>query len=607
MCGISGFNWMDERLGVQMSECLLHRGPDAAGVFSEDGITLSHRRLSIIDLSPEANQPMTDSKEELVIIFNGEIYNYLKLKEELKEEYKFKTKSDTEVILAGFRKWGKEVVKHLNGIFSLAIWDKRNSTLFLARDHMGVKPLYYHFNDGKFIFASELKSILAHPIERKLDLHAFNEYLRVLYVPEPRTMIQGISKLSPGHTLALNNGQISIEEYYKPVINSKPQAFEEAKDKVLKAVEEAVRKQLVADVPVGVYLSGGIDSSVVLACVSKIKKNVKTFSVGFELEDGDDSEKFNRDFKIAEETAKYFGAEHYPLTISVKDVADSMEEIIGAIDDPISNPTAIPMAHLSKFAKQYVTVVLSGNGGDELFGGYERYRMSRKIDFISKIPWLIYLLPDRIRNAARMSSLDRLVQFEFIKDKDLRKVIDSEYLKPLEEVRENFKKYLEGSQDKTESLMLADLRSWLPDQALTLGDKMSMKGSLEERVPLLDREVVNLAMSLPLNYKVTPFKTKKIFKDAFRKILPETLFKEPKRGWFSPGAKWLRKPEVQSVAYMALNEGYNESMSGLFNWQAVNLMLERHIKKEEYNLTIIWMILTFQIWAKKYKISLPNG
>jgi asparagine synthase (glutamine-hydrolysing) len=603
MCGIAGFNWEDKEKALKMGECIKYRGPDAEGIFSEE-ITLVHKRLAIIDLSPSANQPMFSSDKKLVITFNGEIYNYKELRKELSDSYNFVTQSDTEVILAGYKVWGRDVVKYLNGIFAFAIWDIENKNLFLARDHMGVKPLYYYWDRERFIFASEVKAILEHDIERKLNMDSFNKYMRVLYVPEPETMIQGIQKLSPGSWINLNGTRLELEKYFEPKLNRERINFEDAKRKVHDVVTKGIQRQLVADVPVGVYLSGGIDSSTVLAAVSKVKSNVKTFSIGFDLEDNEEKEKFNRDFELAEASAKHFGADHHPLKISVKDVADSLEDVIGSIDDPISNPTAIPMSHLSKFAKKEVTVVLTGNGGDELFGGYDRYKMSRRADIIGKIPGAKYLLPNKIQKAVDMSALDRLLQFEFEKDWRLEKVLSKKFFEPVSRIKEDFKKYIGHSKDKTEALMMADLTSWLPDQALTLGDKMSMRGSIEERVPLLDREIVDLALTLPLSYKVTPFDTKKIFKEAFREDLPEALFKEPKRGWFSPGAKWLRRREILAIARQVLQEGYYGPTAGLFDWTGVQTMLENHVEKREYNLTILWAVLTFQIWARKYKIKI---
>ncbi|MBX4200310.1 asparagine synthase (glutamine-hydrolyzing) [Candidatus Parcubacteria bacterium] len=609
MCGIAGFNWEDREKALKMGKCIKHRGPDAEGVFSEE-VTLVHKRLAIIDLSPAANQPMFDTEKKLVIIFNGEIYNYKELRIELQDKYNFVTQSDTEVILAGYKVWGSDVVNYLNGIFALAIWDTENKNLFLARDHMGVKPLYYFWDGERFIFASEVKAILEHDIPRKLNLDSFNKYMRVLYVPEPETMIQGIKKLPPGARINLKGTKLELEKYYEPKLKAEKFNYfnyTEAKDRVREVVTKGIQRQLVSDVPVGVYLSGGIDSSAVLSSVSKVKNNIKTFSIGFDLEDNEEKDKFNKDFELAEASAKHFGADHHPLTISTKEVAENLEDIISTIDDPISNPTAIPMFYLSKFAKKDVTVVLNGNGGDELFGGYDRYKMDRRVDTLGKIPGVKFLLPKKIRNALEMDALDRLVQFEFEKDWRLEKVLNKKFFTPVSQIKRDFRKYLGISKDKTEALMMADLTSWLPDQALILGDKMSMQGSIEERVPLLDREIVELGMSLPLAFKVTPFETKKILKDAFREELPEALFRQPKRGWFSPGAKWLRRPEVLSIAKNVLSEGYYGPTMGLFDWLKVQEMLRNHVEKREYNLTILWAILTFQIWARKYKIEFPNG
>lgn len=602
MCGIAGFNWEDKVLGGKMNECLAHRGPDALGIYSDEHMTLAHRRLSIIDLSEAANQPMWDEKKECVIVFNGEIYNYKELKLELKAYYSFATESDTEVILAGYKVWGDDVVSHLNGIFSFALWDLRTKRLVCARDHVGVKPFYYYSEGSRFIFASEVKAILLHDIPRLLDVESFNEYLRVLYVPSPRTMIKNVCKLAPGHILTLEGTRLIVREYYRPKVAAPLSSYSQAQTAVQEAVGKAVRSQLVSDVPVGVYLSGGIDSSVVLKEASEAKPNIKTFSIGFDLDDDEEPEKFNRDFDLAKETAAFFGAEHHPFTISVKDVAESLEKIIGSIDDPISNPTAIPMAHLSKFAKEHVTVVLSGNGGDEVFGGYERYRMSRRVDWLQKIPGAEYVVPKRVRDAMHMSALDRLAQFEFEKDKRIERVIASNVFVPMNKVKESFKQFVGNAPDKTLDLMMADMRLWLPDQALTLGDKMSMQGSLEERVPLLDRTVVDLGMKLPLGWKVTPFATKKILKDAYRTSLPRELFSEPKRGWFSPGAKWLRRPEIERIARQTLSEGYYGGTTDLFNWSGIEKILAGHIDKSEYNLTLLWAIMTFQIWAKAYQI-----
>jgi len=592
-----------------MVQALSHRGPDADGFYIDEDVSLGHNRLSVIDLSEEANQPMQDNDGELVIVYNGEIYNFLDIKRELESEYDFKTKSDTEVILAGYRKWGKEVTEHLNGMFAFAIWDKRTQEFFCARDHAGIKPFYYFWDGKRFIFASELKAILKHDIPRELNISAFNRYIRVLYSPEPETLVKNIYKLPPSNILILRGHKLSIEPYGQkvgPVSNS---SYAEAVSETRKKIMNAVERQLISDVPLGIYLSGGIDSSAVLYSMSQFTRKIKTFSVGFELEDKAEEEKFNHDFNLARRTAKHFGTKHHEFRVSSKEALEVFESMVFHNDEPVSNPTSIPMFLLSRFAKKEVSVVLSGNGGDELFGGYDRYRMALLATYYKKLPYLVRKI---LNNNKKFSKLDYgsetslFAQFMFEKDSKLKGVISADVFQNGDLVNEFFesKYFAEESEDVVRSIMSADRKSWLPDQALNLGDKMSMAHGLEERVPFLDNELVIFAESLPTSFKADLFNTKKILKDAFKKDLPEFLFDQPKRGWFSPGAKWLRESAFKAFAQEVLSSDYYEGTRKLFNWSEVERMLNGHLEKKEYNLTILWAILTFQVWAKKYKIVL---
>ena len=294
MCGINGFNFADEKLITTMNDALRHRGPDAGGIFVDEKISLGHRRLSILDLSASANQPMFSEDGNLVIVFNGEIYNFLDLKKELGGE--FKTTSDTEVILCAYEKWGTECVKKLNGIFAFAIWDKNKRELFLARDPLGIKPLYYFLGDGRLIFSSEIKAILEHPIPRTLDQESLNHYLRVLYVPEPLTMFKNIKKFPPAHHAFFRHGKLELVRYWQPQDVSVEKNHVSA---VYNGLRLAVKRQLISDRPVGLYLSGGIDSSAILHCMTELGGRVKTFTVGFELNKVEQREKFNQDFDLA--------------------------------------------------------------------------------------------------------------------------------------------------------------------------------------------------------------------------------------------------------------------------------------------------------------------
>lgn len=606
MCGISGFNWQDRELIETMSAKMAHRGPDAVGYFCEDGISFGHNRLAIIDLSPEANQPMTDSEERFVITFNGEIFNFQEIKSEL-GDYPFRTKSDTEVILAGYQKWGKEVVKKLNGQFALAIWDKQKKELFLARDESGVKPLFYYFDGEHFIFASEVKAILAHNVPRKLNIEAFNHYLRLNYVPAPLTMIAGVQKLPPGYIATLKGTQLEISPYshFSRLATRIP--YEKVKADLRTNTIEAVKRQLIADVPVGVYLSGGIDSSVVLFAMKQFQKKIKTFSVGFELQNIVDTQKFNQDFELAKKTAEFFSVDHHPLMMTGDDVVSLFHEAVTQNDSPVSNPTSIAMMFLAREARKEVTVALTGNGGDELFGGYERYRLTLISEIYQKIPSLIRsvlnLFP-RLRKLDAGSGVDLYARFMFEKDSKIARIVSNKFFHDDTRIKQLFDEmyFKDKGADEVLQFMDADKNSWLADQALELGDKMSMRSGLEERVPLLDKKLIQYASALPRNFLVTLGQTKKIFKDAFRNDLPDFLFSQPKRGWMAPGAKWLRHPKIQSLVKEILSEGYYEETKDLFDFASLQKMLDDHIEGRDYNLTLLWSALTFQAWAKEYKV-----
>lgn len=609
MCSISGFNWKDEKKVVSMSNTLVHRGPDASGVFVDENVSLGHNRLSIIDLSANANQPMFDNENELVIVFNGEIYNFQEIKKDLEGEYNFKTKGDTEVILAGYKKWGKDVVNKLNGMFAFAIWDKKTGELFCARDHAGIKPFYYYWDGKRFIFASEIKAILEHDVPRTLNKEALNHYFRVQYVPEPMTMIKNIYKLPPRHTLTLKGKTLSIERYYTPSKEDNSLSYKETTKALRGKVIDAVGRQLVSDVPVGIYLSGGIDSSAVLFSMTKFSKNINTFSIGFKLGVGEESVKFNDDLELAKKTASFYGVKHNEIIISVSDIRNSFEKAVTQCDDIVSHPTSVAMMLLAKFAKDKVSVVLNGSGGDELFGGYDRYRLALAAQYYKKIPKPLRMIGNIHKKVSKLdygSEVDLFARFMFQKDNIISRVLSPNIFKSDELSKKYFQdRYISKcTNGPVDCLMDTDQESWLPDYFFMLSDKMSMASALEERVPLTDKELVDFAHGIPRQYKLDLFNTKKVLKDAFRDDLPDYLFDQPKRGWFSPGAKWLRNPEFKKFAQEVLSKSYYEGTRNLFNWTELETILDRHINKKEYNLNIIWAILTFQVWARKYEIEI---
>jgi len=616
MCGISGFNWKDQKEIDKMVLSLSHRGPDAKGTFLAGGVSFGHNRLAIIDLSQSANQPMFDNERGLIIVYNGEIYNFKELKKELEGEYEFKTKSDTETILAGYRKWGKGVVDKLDGMFAFAIWDKKREELFLARDHAGIKPLYYYWDPstnsgkvGKFIFASEIKAILEHDIPRKLNITAFNHYIRMLYTPDSMTMIEKIYKLPPSHTLTLKDKKISIEPYGDRSVNRFTMSYDSAKRELREGIIRSVKSHLVSDVPLGIYLSGGMDSSTVLSAMSQFHSDIKTFSVGFSLENKNEESKFNHDFELARMTANFFGADHHAVKVSSQDILKVFDEVVIHNDDPISNPTSIVMYLLAKFARREVKVVLTGSGGDELFGGYDRYRIALAASYYMRFPKFIRNvsnLNEKISKLEYERTADLYAKVMFEKDDLLSSVVTGEFFKSDSAVKDFFQeKYLsENGLEPAEKFLRTDQKSWLADHFFLLSDRMSMASALEERVPLMTRELKDFANSLLLSYRLNLNQGKRILRDAFKNDLPDFLFDQPKRGWFAPAAKWLREPGFMNLAREILSADYFNETDQIFNWPKVEEMFEKHINKEEYNLTTIWSIMTFQAWAKQYKVKI---
>lgn len=624
MCSINGFTWRDEELIRRMNKVTAHRGPDGTSVFIAPGISLGHNRLAIIDLSPAAAQPMKSTDGRFVISFNGEIYNYRELKQEL-FAYPFRSATDTEVILAAYEKWGERAFARLNGMFAFALWDEREKELRLVRDPVGIKPLYYYEGEERLIFASEIKAILEHSeVPRRIDPLALDLYLRVNYAPAPLTMFRDIKKLLPGQMLVYKNGKSAFREYAprkEPFISS---LSRRALARELRArVRASIRAQMVSDRPVGLYLSGGIDSSAVLEGMARASKKVETFSVGFELTEAEQREKFNADFLLARRTARRFGATHREVLLSPHEILPLLETAVYHLDEPVSNATVIPMLKLARFAKTHVAVVLGGDGGDELFGGYERYRFSLISSYYRCLP----AFARRSANAVfpRMRTLDtaegihRYAQFHFLKEEKLQPLLAPSAYHPYAAPDFFAARFFPKGADVhgygdtridadtrkpfETKFMEVDRESWLPDESLLRSDKMSMAAGLEARVPLLDLPLIAFADAVPLAHKVSLFNTKIILKEAFRGLIPNELLCQPKRGWFSPAAKWLRYPHVAAFAREILSPNYAAATRTLFNWDAVRERLEAHLRGE-YHLTELWAILTLQLWAYRFKAAI---
>ncbi len=601
MCSINGFTWEDQALAERMNAATTHRGPDGTQTSLLPGLTLGFNRLAIIDLDERAMQPMQDASERYTLIFNGEIYNYRELKKEL-PEYSWKTESDTEVILAAYAKWGKATFGKLNGMFALALYDKDTEELILARDKGGIKPLYYYEKDGRLSFSSELPALLEAGVPRKLDTEALGHYLRLKYVPAPLTMVQGVRKLIPGHVLIWKAQKARIEAFPSTwPEEARPSSYVDAQDAVRKVLEESVERQLVADVPVGLYLSGGIDSSIILAAASKTHPAINTFSIGFDLSEAEEGAKFNIDSVLARKTAAHFGAAHHEFFLSSNEVLDIFSDAIRHMSEPVGNATALAQLYLARKTKELATVVLTGDGGDELFGGYERYRLALRAAQIARVtPACIDRFLPGSFSSLHARGLERFEQLMFEKDTEICRVLSKNFL--FVDTKTLFAESFKGG-DIAEELMRTDEQSWLIDESLLRGDNMSMAASLEARVPFLDEEVRALAYSLPREWKVDGGRTKKILKDAFDDVLPKELLIQPKRGWFSPGAKWLRRDDFVKFADEIFTKEYVGNVSELFDIDGIRTLWEEHRDKRAYHYTLLWSLLTFFVWVREHDIT----
>lgn len=623
MCGINGFNFVNELKIQRMNAKTKHRGPDDGGVLLSQKSSLGHNRLSIIDLSPLGHQPMLTPDGRLAIVFNGEIYNYQELKQELLVKgYTFKSKSDTEVLLYAFQEWGAAVLPRLNGIFAFAIIDLHTEDVFIARDHLGVKPLYYYYKDGIFIFSSEVKAILEHDIDTSLNTDALNIYFRFLYVPAPMTMWQNIYKLPAAHSALVRDGKITLEKYWQiketPVIEDRPLLERE----IQRLLKDSVQRQLVADRPVGIFLSGGIDSTIITGLASEVNPQINTFSVGFEQTE--DAEKYNNDARIAKQTAAHFGTTHHEFILTAEDIKNNLERTIYHMDEPISNHIQTVNLLLAEQTAKIATVVLGGDGGDELFGGYERYYYNALIDRYQRLsPWMRknFIMQLMLKMTGKKDilsklncppGLERYFSFFAQKENTLQTFLRPAY-NDVQTAREYFgEKYFAHTpaKDFTREFMRVDLQTWLPDESLARSDKMTMAVGLEERVPFLDYRLVELADRIPVEYKLGKkglqvlrsgysYGGKKILKSAMKNYIPDFVLKQPKWGWFSPAAKWIRGP-LNPLMKEVLSSQYNSGTSDMFDFVALQTMLDDHVTKKQYNLNTLWAVMTFQVWYRQF-------
>ena len=627
MCGICGKLNFDGSKPVSpalidaMTDVMEHRGPDDRGTYIGKGVGLGHRRLSIIDLSPLGHQPMTNEDGSVSVVFNGEIYNYLELREELlKLGHSFRSATDTEVIVHAYEEYGKEFARRFNGMFAIGIWDGRKKELILVRDRLGVKPLYYHRNGQSISFASEIKALLIDPeISRKVDLQALSNFFTLHYVPGPRTMFAGIMKLQPGHMMTVRGGKVETERYWElkkdpALVKCMLQAKEEdAASHLYSALNESVRKRMQSDVPVGALLSGGLDSSAILGLMTELSgRPVPAFTVGYS-ESGEDS---ISEFKYSRQVARHFQSQYKEVVVTASKFLDFLPKAVWHQDEPIGEPASIPLYFVSKLAKDNgVTVLLTGEGSDELFAGYNRhwgetlsgyYQLMPAVLRDTVLKKLISMLPRMplLKKGHRSMSIggfnDRYMSWHTVYTEELKDSIFKARWEKVDTFSDVFEKYLGRveSFENLDKILYLDLSVWLPDDLLMKKDKMGMATSIEARVPFLDYTFVELAFQIPSAMKVKKLATKYILKKAMERLLPTEIIYRKKEGFPTPISNWLRT-ELKDFTMETLCSSAALS-HGFFDRKAVRSMVEAHMKGTEDNNRLLFPLINFEIWHKLF-------
>lgn len=628
MCGICGMvhaeptRALEPRLIDAMCSTIFHRGPDEQGTYVQGSVGLGCRRLSIIDLE-WGKQPIHNEDKTIWIVSNGEIYNYPALTRMLEQHgHRFYTRSDTETIIHAYEEFGDAFLHHLNGMFSFALWDARRQRLVLARDRMGIKPLYYTLHDNTLIFASELKAILGYPgLRRNIDLVALNEYLSYEYVPAPRTIFQDIFKLPPGHALSFCEGQTEIWQYWdidlarSETIQPKEQI--EYESEVLDILREVVNQEMVSDVPIGVLLSGGIDSSGVAALmVESTNDVVQSFSVGF------DDPSFDESFH-ARQVAQHLGTKHRELTLTPREMLDLIPAIGEFLDEPFGDSSFIPTYLLAKFAREHVKVALGGDGGDELFAGYSTLQAHRLMNYYERllpgfirsqlVPWVVERLPVSLDNISFDFKARR-----FISGRDTP-TIERHHLwlgsfTPAQKVellqnwaqiekKEPYRtavEHLQASraQEIINQVLYCDMKLYLEGDILTKVDRASMANSLEVRVPLLNNKLVEYVAAIPHELKLHWMTRKYIMRKALRGLVPNNILRRGKKGFNIPVAKWLLGPLRPLAEEMFSQERLERD--GFFQAIYVRGLLDDHLAGRQDNRKLLWTLLVFQLWHERW-------
>ena len=628
ICGIYAFNMIGaiSMINLQsVNEALHHRGPDAGLLFNDDKVGLGHRRLSIIDLSYAANQPMSDETERYVMVFNGEIFNFQTLRNDLTAKgVTFRTNSDSEVLLKLYIHTDdkKYFLNQLQGFFTFAIYDNVEETLFVARDRMGIKPLVYYFDEDKFAFASEINALMQFNLPKTIDYAAVFQYFQLNYIPSPYTIYSDIRKLPPAHYAIIRKKDVQLHQYYE-IPNTKNQLkpykvsnYKDAQNQLVELLTDSVKSRLIADVPLGAFLSGGIDSSVITALASGMHKNLKTFSVGYK------DEPFFDETHYAELVAKKYNTDHTVFKLSNDDLFEAVFNLIDYFGEPFADSSAIPFYILSQRTKKQITVALSGDGADEIFGGYNKYLGEYRVrnagfaeNMLKMMLPLLEKLPQS-RNSTFSNKIRQFVRFgksselspkerywflsSFMPETTISTMFSADIQTQISNSDYNSRKAeiladIEG-QDFNE-ILAADCKLLLPNDMLHKVDSMSMANALEVREPFMDYRVVDFAFSLPVDYKIDGNMKKKILQDTFRHLLPAELYKRPKHGFDVPLQKGFQK-ELKSWVEKLLADDFIVAQN-FFNPLYIKTLRNLIFTNGSYDQNHVWAILVFQHWWKK--------
>lgn len=624
MCGICGCVNLDrskhpsEAVVKDMASVLAPRGPDDSGIYIKDNIALGHRRLSIIDLEG-GHQPMLNDDGSVAIVYNGEIYNFREIRETLiKKGRRFRTNSDTEVIIRSYEEYGEDCLKYFNGMFAFALWDRQRESLFLARDRFGKKPLYYAVFDNQFIFGSELKSVLRHPsVKREIDHAALRKYLAYEYVPSPFSIFRNIYKLEAGTKLLLKNGRKKIEGYWDISFEKPDSRFDlkKCESQLLALLKESVKKRLISDVPLGVFLSGGIDSSAIVCMMSELMspKDIKTFSIGFSERSFDESSSARR-------VAGYFGTDHHEETLKPRTMLDIFPDILRLLDEPFADSSIIPTYLVSRFTRQHVKVALGGDGGDELFLGYPSFLAHRINGCMRFLPKTIKKAPLQLLAAITPFSNDYMtLNFKarrFLKGFDYPEEVrhqvwlgsfapvqQQKLFKdsvPVADTYDLTEKFFEESatSDPLAKAAYIYIKTYMTDDILTKVDRASMANSLEVRAPFLDTEFAEFAAKIPSGFKLNNFKTKWILKDALKGRLPGDILSKPKQGFAVPVARWL-KEDLKPLLFEAFDKSKIEK-EGIFDYSYINRLMKEFISDKNDTRKEIWALFMFEMWYDRW-------